>query len=154
MSNDCCNERPNFGHPACIEDLGGVSRFIFISLGGLTTYGLGNGDLVYEAILANFVGSVPNELWRPFPEFENFVWTPAESQFEESSNGKKSFIKNGKTSISCETWDGNATAKMVAKMEAMRCANWGMFLVTDSNKLVGSLKNGKLAPIAIDDVEY
>jgi hypothetical protein len=153
MSNDCCNERPNFGHPACIEDLGGVSRFIFVPMG--TNYNLVD-DLVYQAIVDNFTDilNVP-EIWAPFPEVENFVWTPAESQFEESSNGKKSWIKNGKTSIACESWDGNATAKMVAKMEALRCAQWGILLVTDSNKLIGSssLKAGEksIKPIAIDE---
>jgi hypothetical protein len=145
MSNNCCNERPNFGHPACIEDLGGVSRFIFVPMP--VSYDL-SADFDYE-YFASTISDV--NVWKPFPEVENFVWTPAESQFEESSNGKKSFIKNGKTTIACETWDGNATAKMVAKMVALRCANWGLFLVTDSNKLVGSAKGLDFRPITIDE---
>lgn len=153
MSNDCCTERPNFGHPACIEDLGGVSRFVFAPM---NSYGLGNpsSDLELEGFLAFFASDLNDnngvDAWRPFPEVQNFVWTPAESQFEDASNGKKSFIKSGKISIACETWDGDATAKMVAKMVALRCSNWGVFLVTDSNKLIGSEKDGFLQAIKID----
>jgi hypothetical protein len=149
MSNDCCNERPNFGHPACIEDLGGVSRFIFVPL--LSAFVNPSLDSAYYSFFLSRLTTDGDGKYRPFPEVENFVWTPAESQFEESSNGKKSFIKNGKTTIACETWDGNATVKMVAKMVALRCSNWGLYLVTDSNKLVGSLKSGILTPIAIDE---
>jgi hypothetical protein len=151
MSNDCCNERPNFGHPACIEDLGNVSRFIFVPMGNY--YSL-DSDFDYATIAGYFSTNLNTDsginAWRPFPEVENFLWTPAESQFEESSNGKKSWIKNGKTTIACETWDGDATAKMVAKMESLRCSNWGVLLVTDSNKLVGSYVNDYFVPVKID----
>lgn len=152
MSNDCCNERPNFGHPACIEDLGGVSRFIFVGTPNSNTssFFLGPTASDYSTVIEYMTDFPEANKWRPFPEVQNFVWTPAESQFEDASNGKKSFIKNGKISIACETWDGDATAKMVAKMVALRCATWGVFLVTDSNRLVGSVKGDYVHPIAID----
>jgi hypothetical protein len=40
---------------------------------------------------------------------------------------------------------------MVAKMEALRCSNWGILLVTDSNKVIFSEVGGLLKPIAIDE---
>lgn len=158
MSNDCCNERPNFGHPACIEDLGGVSRFIFVGAPFDDNLNVPNG-VEYFSILENFLTVPDKDIWRAFPQVQNFVWTPAESQFEEASNGKKSFIKNGKISIACETWDKDATAKIVGKMQALRCSSWGVYLVTDSNKLIGSTKKysamgtefTKILPIKIDE---
>lgn len=149
---NCCEERPNFGHPACIADLGSATRFIFVGLPN--RYNL-DTDLTYNAVLASF-NDTGKDSWRPFPLIENFVWTPAESQFDEGSSGRKSFIKDGKISIECETWDGDATPKMVEKMKALRCANWGMFIVTSENKLIGSSNLnanngiGQFLPIPVD----
>lgn len=152
MAENCCENRPNFGRPTCVADLGVVERFIFVPLG--VNYGYNNNDLALAGIVNHLLVDADSERWRPFPQVENFAWTPAESRFEESSNGKKSFLGNGKISIASETWDGDATAKMVAKMRALRCAKWGVFLVTNENLLVGSnvqigLEN-RFVPIKID----
>lgn len=145
MSNDCCNERPNFGHPACIEDLGNVTTFLFCS----SAYDGYSAD--YQSLYA-IRAEINNKTLIPFPQVENFVWTPAESQFEEASSGKKSWIKNGKISIACETWDGDATAKMIGKLQAMRCAGWGMYIITDSNNIIGRrVANNIIKPIVLDE---
>lgn len=138
MAENCCENRPNFGRPTCVADLGVVERFIFVPLG--LGFDLNAGDEL-ASVKANLLSAAPADLWRPFPQVENFVWTPAESRFEESSNGKKSFLGNGKISITCETWDGDATAKMVSKMRALRCAKWGVYLVTNENLLIGAYSN-------------
>lgn len=134
----CCEKKPNFGTPACIEDLGLVTRFIFVPL-SVANATRNLDDLTFELVFGSLTLNT-TDAWRPFPEIENFVWTPAEDKFDESANGNKSHLSNGKISIMCETWDRNATAKMIAKMKAMRCGKWGLYLVTSENKLIGSYK--------------
>jgi hypothetical protein len=136
---DCCTLRPNFGTPLCLPDLGTASRLIFTT----SDYKI---DLSGESFTANsfileLISNTGDALKIvPFPEVQNFVWTPAESQFEEASNGKKSFLKEGKISITGETWDKDGTAVTVGKMQDMRCSKWRVFIGTDSNNLVGQLK--------------
>lgn len=143
--NECCNDYPNFGTPNCLPDLGNVERIIFCST-DFEVELAGNSNACIITPFSNgivFDGSIRRKLV-PFPEVQNFVWTPAESQFQEASSGKKSFLREGKISITGETWDNDGTFVTVGKMQDMRCSKWAMFLVTNENNLVGQIKGNKV----------
>lgn len=148
---NCCATRPNFGHPTCIQDLGVVTSFLFAPM--KDQYGNTFGFDINTFTASDFTGAliaVPDARIYPMPQMEAVEIPQADSLFDEAPSGTKSFLRTGKRSFTAETRDKDATSTFAGKLEEVRCNEWGIYLVTDNNKLVGVNKSGTFAPIKID----
>lgn len=149
-----CKERPNFGTPECVDVFDQAVRAI------LTPARASNGSdyvwnldqITYESFFNSFYEQNPSDRIFALPEFKNFEWQVGDTQFEEASNAEKAFLKDGKTTIVAELWDTDGTPITKGKLSKMRCADWNLFLVTQSNKLVGEITQINNALLGTIDV--
>lgn len=138
MSNNCCESKQNFGHPLCVSDFGVITSVILVplknSLGVANIYDLATLD--YNVVKGAFY-SLPASRWFGLPQLQNVEYAVADTQFEEASSGKKSFLRQGKVTITAESWDKDATSVLKGKLAKVRCSEWGVFYVTDANVIIG-----------------
>jgi hypothetical protein len=154
---NCCQEKPNYGIPLCgVTEAGVVVRPILVPLrkstGELNTYALSTLDsVVLNGLLYN---SDATQRWYPLPRIENFAYTIADSQIETASNGKKSFLREGVITIAGEMWDEYGNAVLKGKLAKVRCSEWGVIFVSNTNNIIGrTYTEGGVqyfAPIQID----
>ena len=141
MSDDCCNNRENFGHPNCGLGLfNSIVKPIFVPLkdssGVLFSYDL--SAINFDTIEADFIKQNPSDRLYGFPVLENFVWAQADSLKEDVSSGASFFLREGVISITGQLFEKDATPTMKGKVSGMRCADWGVFFVTNTNQLIGA----------------
>lgn len=140
-TEECCNNRQNFGHPDCgLGVFSNVVKPIFVPLktanGNATTFNL--NAITTELMTAGYMAQNPADRLFGFPVLENFVWSQADSLTEETSSGSKFFLREGVVSITGELFKKDATPTMKGKVSGMRCADWGVFFVTNTNQLIGA----------------
>ena len=138
----CCAEAPNYGVPSCLENIAPIVKIYFQK-----TYD-SNGNLNYFQLndfaaetLADYLGkdsSVDEGGQKLYPTgFLNNVELPkADTQFEDASNGVKSFLSEGKRTFTGELWDSEGNHVIKKKLASKRCSDWSFFMVTESNQLV------------------
>lgn len=144
MSDECCNNRQNFGHPDCgLGVFSNIVKPIFVPLrdanGDPTAYNL--NDFNFSTIEADFIKQDPADRLFSFPILENFVWSQADSLTEETSSGSKFFLREGVVSVMGELFKKDATPTMKGKIAGIRCAEWGVFFVTNNNEVIGASKS-------------
>jgi hypothetical protein len=132
---NCCENRPNFGRPVCVDDFGTITTVLLVPYTSFFTYSMG---MTYEDFYPYFSSQEPSERIYGFPQMENVEYSIADSLKEEGASGRKSFLRNGIITVTAETWDKDGTSAIKGKMAQLRCADWGVFFVTDKNLIIGS----------------
>jgi hypothetical protein len=156
---NCCENRPNFGRPVCVDDFGTITTVLLVpsvgASGSKTSFGL---NINYNDFITGFYANNPADRIYGFPQMENVEYSIADSLKEEGASGRMSFLRNGVITLTAETWDKDGTAVIKGKMAQLRCADWGIFFVTDKNLVIGSKQfinygdggSYRFAPIKID----
>jgi hypothetical protein len=152
-----CQDRPNYGIPLCgVTEAGVVVRPILVPLrksnGDLNSNPLSTLDA--DVLKAKLYNPDSNNRWYPLPRIENFTYAIADSQIETASNGKKSFLREGVITIGGEMWDEYGNAVLKGKLAKVRCSEWAVIFVTNTNNIVGRTYTEAgiqyFAPIPID----
>ena len=155
MGNVCCNSGlQNYGRPQCVTQIDRV-----VSLAGTPEFDSANAynqiDLAAVFNSTTLTGLVTNadatKRLVKFPRFYGVSTPIADTVFDESTDGTKSFIREGIWSFAGETRDKDAIAGILKKMKALRCSNQSFYLITASNQLVGQLADGQyLRPLKVN----
>jgi hypothetical protein len=91
--------------------------------------------------------------WYPGPRLYAVDLPIADTVFDEASDGTKSFVREGIWSFTSEIRDKDAVPGMLKKLKASRCTEWGVYLVSKSNQLVGevSIDGTSLYPLRANE---
>jgi hypothetical protein len=142
MNDDkCCNNRQNFGHPNCgLGVFNSIVKLIFVPLKDSNgqPYAYDLSLINSDTIEFDFVQQNPADRLYSFPKLENFLWEQADTLTEETSSGNTYVLREGAVTISGQPFEKDATPTMKAKIQNMRCADWGVFFVTNTNQLIGA----------------
>lgn len=142
MNTECCEARPNFGRRNCVQLFEVIVGAILVPKkdGDPNYWAFDLDGITSDVILPSFYAQEPVDRLYKLPEFVTVTTEKAETLFDEAPSGKKSFIRKGKRSFTCEVWDKDATSGMLKKLEKVRCGGWDIYLVTSDNYIIGSTK--------------
>lgn len=155
MGNVCCNSGlQNYGRGQCVTQIDRVVSLVIVpEFDSSNAY---NQIILATAFDATtLTGLVTNadatKRWVKMPRFYGVSTPIADTVFDESTDGTKSFVREGIWSFAGETRDKDAIAGILKKMKALRCSNFSAYLVTASNQLVGQIVgNGIMRPLKIN----
>ena len=96
----------------------------------------------------------PTKRWFPIPTFENVELPKADSQFEEANSGRMAFLRQGKRSFAGELWADDSTPTTLGNLRGSRCVDFGVYIVDVNGNLIGSVVDGFLYPIPVDNASW
>lgn len=139
----------NTGLPNCVTLQSVTTRLIFVNLKN-STGALTRVDLTSLPNFANLFTAVnPKDRWFPLESFDNVEMPIADSSFEESSSGRKFFIKTGKRSFNGDMYIQSPEALNI--INSFTCSQVGVYAVDADNNLIGIKDGNFLYPIPINN---
>ena len=139
----------NTGLPNCVTLQSVTTRLIFVNLKN-STGALTSVDLTSLPNFANLFTAVnPKDRWFPLESFDNVEMPIADSSFEESSSGRKFFIKTGKRSFNGDMYIQSPEALNI--INSFTCSQVGVYAVDADNNLIGIKDGNFLYPIPINN---
>lgn len=152
----CCFGLYNYGRGDCVTIIDEVVGFIQVPLrksdGTENKIVLGS-PFTSTQVTALLVNADRKARWYPGPRMFAVDLPIADTVFDEASDGTKSFVREGIWSFTGEVRDKDAVPATLKKMKAAHCTEWGTYLITKSNQLVGevSLDGASLYPLRANE---
>jgi hypothetical protein len=152
---NCENGLGNTGTPNCVPIQSVTSTLVMVPL--FANDGSRNGIdlLAVLPVWDTLINEVDeSKRWFPLPQFENVELPKADSKFEESASGRKSFLRTGVRSFSGELWAEDSSPTLLGKLENNRCVDFGVYIIDVNGNLVGSQEGNFLYPIPVDKASF
>ena len=92
----------------------------------------------------------PTKRWVKMPRFYGVTLPVADTVFDEATDGTKSFVRDGIMSFTSELRDKDAVPAVLKKLRQSRCSEYGIYLVSKSNQIVGRIEGDYMYPISIN----
>ena len=138
----------NTGLPNCVTLQSVTTRLIFVNLKN-SSNALTRVDLASLPNFSNLFTAVnPKDRWFPLESFDNVEMPIADSSFEETSSGRKFFIKSGKRSFSGDMYVQSPEALNI--INSFTCGQVGVYAVDLEGNLIGIKDGNYLYPISIN----
>jgi hypothetical protein len=138
----------NTGLPNCVTLQSVTTRLIFVNLKN-SSNALTRVDLASLPNFSNLFTAVnPKDRWFPLEAFDNVEMPIADSSFEETSSGRKFFIKSGKRSFSGDMYVQSPEALNI--INSFTCGQVGVYAVDLEGNLIGIKDGNYLYPISIN----
>lgn len=144
----------NTGTPTC-QPIATVARKLIVVPRLDSSGAINSIDVVADTLDdAFFSGKINQALaadrWFPIPLMKNVVDERAEANFEEFEDGSKFFVKDGARNFLALL--PNQSPEFLDKILAMRCTEFGVFVVDANNNIIGSQTvAGKFFPIKVEN---
>jgi hypothetical protein len=155
MSNCCQSGLLNTGKLPCIANPDYIVGVYLVPLNSSTPSVQNFIDLSqdFEAddLLNKLRATSPLNRWYPIMELVETDMPIADTTFETTTDGVKTFLFDGIRSFVAEKRGKNAPIKFAECLKKLRCSEWGVFIITANNMLLGERKNGdRLYPFAVN----
>ena len=130
----CGSAGANLGTPNCVADFGIPYGIAFQSTyNGTVLNGINIDSTLTSTVWSDaLVNSNKNLRIFPLKNFRQPGQTTEDYQFETANDGYKAPLRRGVMSWSFELWEKDATPALVSKIESFRCANAGVYILTDT----------------------
>ena len=152
----CCYGLYNYGRGDCVVIIDEVVGAIQVPL--RKSDGTENKIVLASPFTSTQVTALLNNAdrkarWYPMPRMYAVDAPIADTVFDEASDGTKSFVREGIWSFTGEIRDKDAVPAMLGKLKKARCTEWGVYLVTKSNQLVGevSIDGTAVYPLRVNE---
>jgi len=156
MKNNCCQSGLlNTGKLPCIANPDQIVGIFLVPLFSATPSVQNFIDLdgIFGAdeLLNKLRATSPKNRWYPIMELVETDMPVADTSFETTTDGVKTFLFDGLRSFVGEKRGKNAPIKFGESLKRLRCSEWGVFVITANNMLLGEKKNGnRLYPFAVN----
>lgn len=144
----------NQGVPGCVPVHGVAKRLWQVALKADdgTEFSIDPASLPNDAAIVALINQADrSKAVYPSALFETLTQTNADAVTEEFDSGAIEFVREGIRSVEgIVTSNGKASPALVGQMKANRCTTFGVYLITEDNKLVGRSKgDGLLYPFPV-----
>lgn len=155
MSNCCQSGLLNTGKLSCIANPDYIVGVYLVPLNSSTPSVQNFIDLTQDFerddLLNKLRATSPLDRWYPIMDLVEADMPIADTTFETTTDGVKTFLFDGIRSFTAEKRGKNAPIKFSESLKRNRCAEWGVFVITANNMLLGERKNGdRLYPFAVN----
>lgn len=138
----------NTGLPNCVTIQSVATRLIFVNLKDSNNV-LTKVDLTSLPNFSNLFTAInPKDRWYPLESLDNVELPSADSSYEETSSGRKFFIKSGKRSFNGDMYIQSPEALSI--IQSFSCSQVGVYIVDAENNLVGLNDGNYLYPFPIN----
>lgn len=164
MSCKCAYSLNNTGVD-CLPLMSQSEKLYIMPLFGVDGVTLNYIDVSTFPLTSNLFTTMVNEANAqdrlfPLPEHKNAKSERGESTYDSFDDDTKVFVKQGVRTNTIIIAGKAATPKLAGKLEALRCAEFGLYIGDSKRQLTGSShgETGKLYPVKVDaqtwDVKY
>lgn len=138
----------NTGQAGCVTLQSVTTRLIFVNIKD-STGALTKVDLTSLPNFSNlFTATNPKDRWFPLEAFDNVEMPIADSSFEETSSGRKFFVRSGKRSFNGDMYIQSPEALNI--IHSFVCSQVGVYAIDADNNLIGIKDGNFLYPIPIN----